>query len=131
MPMVFMGACKKDKVISESNTIVGTWNLYEYTREGVLHTEVCHCMTFFYEDGAVFSEDGKYIPRYLNENSWSERDQGIIFEQKNKTIFMRNSSGTSGENELELKIIKLEKDRLWFSHTLSGHEREFHLVRNK
>jgi len=128
---VFIGC--ENETISPNDLLVGHWNSYE---EGTVQTGftqiISTSLTIGYESGLTFLNDGTFRLRHHFNNEWSEDQQGSIgnFDFKKKVISLTYFPGTTDEYKLELKLVRLDENHLWFRHSLFGEEREYHLVRS-
>jgi hypothetical protein len=134
-------ACKSDD-LNDLETVAslvrGQWNMYETGVPGEEFTPgILNNLTLVYESGIVFSPDGKFGSRYYYEGVWTENlNIGDYIVKDDRTIVLTYNPGTMDESKLELQIIKINKDHLWFQHRYWVNENnpvplEHHLERVK
>jgi hypothetical protein len=99
--------------------IVGEWNVYESgSKKTGIHPGILSGLTLLYEHGISFSDDGKFGPRYYFNGVWTGGGEAGTYEVRNdRTVILVFSPGTKDESKLELKLLKLDKEHLWFEHS--------------
>jgi hypothetical protein len=128
-------SCSEEKV-NDNNpvTLTGQWDSYETgTEQGGFVKGVTTSLTIGYESGLSFFSNGTFkLRRYNSQNGlWTETDDAIgTFVLQAKTISLTYSPGTRDELHLDLHVVKLEKNYLWFTHNYFGKEVEYHLKRH-
>jgi hypothetical protein len=127
--------CREEEVKPyQREMLIGKWNLYETYHpdfgSGDARSNPCRCLTWFYEDGLSFANDGTFGTRHLDvtEPGWTESSGVGHFEFKDNSIFICTTPGAENENRLELHILKLDEHHLWFKHSFTP-EREYRLER--
>jgi hypothetical protein len=134
--VVSIGSCKKDTVNSSSpaDFLIGHWNSYEMgTQQAGFTKVVTTSLTISYESGLAFSKDGTFKIRryYYSTGKWSEDPVAIgAFELKNNTIALTYFPTTKDELKLDLQLVKLDENHLWFRHNYFGLEVEHHLEKS-
>jgi len=114
--------------------LLGHWNDYENGTEQTGFTPgITSGITLVYESGISFSSEGTFNARYYDftTGTWTEHD-GSVGTYKfwnNRTIKLLFMAGTIDEHELNIQVVKLDEEHLWFKHDYFGHWEEFHLER--
>jgi hypothetical protein len=112
--------------------IVGRWNSYEMgTEAGGFTKGISTSLTIAYESGITFLSDGTFKNRHHYDNNWTESPSVGSFTMKDKTITLLYFAGTKDELKIDLHLLKLDENYLWFKHNYFGPEFEYHLTRNK
>jgi hypothetical protein len=121
----------------ERSLVVGQWNSYEIQTPTGFAPGTASNLTLMYENGMVFTADGKFGPRYYNNGIWTESLAGGTYRfTDDKTLVLLFFTNTKDEFSLPLQIIKLDSDHLWFQHSFWVNEQnslptEVHLARVK
>ena len=118
--------------------IVGEWNGYESgSKKTGIHRGIISGLTLLYEHGISFSDDGKFGPRYYFDGVWTGGGRTGTYEVRDcQTILLVFSPGTRDESKIELKLLKLDNEHLWFEHNFYVNDQnpepaEHHLERVK
>lgn len=117
--------------------MVGQWDSYEVKTATGFAPGIEKGLTLMYEDGLVFSADGKFGPRYFAGGVWTESFSGGTYSFKDdQTLVLVFSPNTKDEVTLPLHIIKFDSDHLWFQHSFWVNEqnpypKESHLKKVK
>ena len=107
-----------NKTKVEQSLVVGHWDSYEGKSAAGIAPGVVSGLTLMYEHGLVFSEDGKFGPRYYIQGVWTESLSGGTYHFKDEqTLLLIFSPNTKDELTLPLRIIKLDSDHMWFQHS--------------
>ncbi|MDO1451863.1 lipocalin family protein [Rhodocytophaga aerolata] len=127
-------ACKKEDTVSPKDLISGPWNSYEVgTPQTGFTPGFIMGLTIAYESGITFSADGTFTARYVNtqDGIWMPDGPplGTYLIQENGNILLTYFPKTKDETTLELQVVKLDKQHLWFKRQLFGVESECHLER--
>lgn len=131
--VLLLYSCKKEEEMDAIHSLLpGNWDGYETIDGGELSSGVGY-LTFFYDNGITFYEDGTFAPRY----KWDDLNQGekkgtyTIINNQKIVLQKYHENDISGAQSLEVHIVKLNEKHLWFRHSNLGREREFHLERTE
>ena len=110
--------------------LMGHWNSYETgTEAGGFTKGITTSLTIAYEGGIAFESDGTFKVRRHDNNGWTESPRVGTFTMKDKTITLY-FEGTKDELKIDLHIVKLDENYLWFKHSYFRPETEYHLAKS-
>lgn len=122
---------------TEPTWVVGSWNSYEMKEATTIVPGIGSNLTLMYENGLVFTADGKFGPRYYDAGVWEENSNvGTYSFTNDKILTLVFAPGTKDELSLPLQIIKLDSNYFWFQHSFWVNDQnpypiEVHLERAK
>lgn len=124
-----LSGCSSEEPHFEKASLIGQWNCYETGNKNGFGKGI-YAVTLYYEHGITFLSDQTFAPRYnwglidpANPNEWVQSGAvGKYTVIDHNTIMLHFDSGTN----LEVKIIKVTSDELWFSHSYFTNETEYH-----
>lgn len=123
---------------SVESLIVGEWNGYESgSKTTGIHPGTISGLTLSYEHGISFTDDGEFGPRYYFDGAWTDGARTGTYEVRNdQSALLVFFPGTRDELKLELKLLKLDNEHLWFEHSFWVNDQnpaptEHHLERVK
>jgi hypothetical protein len=119
---ISINSCRDEVNLTDNakTLIVGEWNGYESGKKTTgIHPGISGLGLLTYEHGISFYEDGEFGSRYYLDDVWTGGARTGTYEVRDdQTILLVFSPGTGDEREVELTLLKLDNEHLWFEHSL-------------